>query len=385
MSDKQYRIQYLLEAYANRTHTHEELDELFSYIREAKNDESLYAFMKEYYYRMQLVSGLQEPDWERMFSGIVSQSALENTLHRKKIRFYFPIRYAAAVIVLIALSIGIYLYNEKQVKPKAVIAASSVIDVAPGTNKAVLTLADGSLVQLDSAGQKQLKQGSASIQQFGGKLLYEADNESNSTAYNTLSTPRGGQYHLVLSDGTQVWLNAASSIKYPVVFTDKKREVSITGEAYFEVKHDAEHPFIVRTGNQITEDIGTAFDIDSYADEAGIKTTLVEGAVQVNDRLLHPGQQALVTGGSIKISEANTEEATAWKNGLFYFENNDFASVMKTLSRWYDIDVVYKDNIPKRRFEGKVPRSYNLGDLLEVLKASDIHFSLEGKKLIVEP
>lgn len=250
-------------------------------------------------------------------------------------------------------------------------------DIGPGSNKAILTLANGQKVALKNENDE--------------KLIYQLLDSANTTvAYNTITTPRGGQYELTLPDGSRVWLNAASSISFPSTFTGKERRVATTGEVYFEVakKH---LPFIVATANQEVEVLGTHFNINAYPDEGEIKTTLLEGSVRIaavadhKARLLKPGQQALfrTSGEFIAIQEADTEMAVAWKNGFFKFDKQDIQSVMRQISRWYDIDVVYKGNIPNDEYVGKIKRSTNVSGVLNILRLSKLNFKVEEKRIIV--
>lgn len=390
MSEKQQRISYLLEAYVNKTYTHEELDELLVYIQKGENEEAVHSFMEVYYLQLKESKDLPEPNWEQMLEHIVTTTSEEEQGTVPFKSKYAWVKYAAASILVITVGITGYFffnkYNRKDLADTTRIEKSaSVNDVVPATDKAILTLANGSQVILDSTSAQQLQQPGAQLAIQQGKVQYKQTDQSPQDVYNTITTPRGGQYHLVLADGTKVWLNAASSISFPVAFSGNKREVSITGEAYFEVVHKNNQPFFVKSKNQVTEDLGTAFNIQSYDDNASVKTTLVEGAIKVNDKLLHPGEQAINENNQLRVAKANMEEVTAWRKGLFYFANTDFQNAMKVLGRWYDLDIVYKRSIPDRRFEGKIPNSYNLGDVLAVLRASDVHFSLRGKTLTVEP
>lgn len=295
-----------------------------------------------------------------------------------------PWKWAAAAAAVVLLSAG-YFWNQQHT-PVVVQTAELVNDVRPGTHKAILTLGDGSTVKLDSAGNKVIGQG---IRQSGGQLEYE---EQHAVSFNTLTTPKGGQFQITLGDGTKIWLNAASSLRYPTAFQGGQRKVEVTGEAYFEVAKRATMPFVVQINPQTSvEVLGTSFNINAYTNEADIKTTLIEGAVRLHvneqSRTLTPGQQAQVNSrGEIRlIDKADTEEALAWKNELFYFRNADVQTVMRQLERWYDVEISYTGNIPARRFQGEIQRNLNLSDVLEGLKNTEINFSIEGRKIIVKP
>jgi transmembrane sensor len=304
-------------------------------------------------------------------------------------------RYTAAAMIILAFGIGGYFAISN--KPRKEITQSSIQrqvkkDIAPGRNKAMLTLSNGSTIILDSAHNGMLaKQGNAKILKLNsGQLAYNTLNEKPAEVlYNVLTTPRGGQYQLQLPDGTHVWLNASSSIKYPTAFTGKKRDVEITGEAYFQIAKDPGQPFIVRVNGMEVQALGTQFNINSYNDEASVSTTLIEGSVRVTSDnggvVLGPGQQSQLKNGRLRlIKNANTEEITSWKEGWFHFESADLKTILRQFSRWYDVDVVYEGEIKNRKFFGVVSRSSTLLNVLEMLKDNNIVFKIEGKILIVK-
>ena len=289
-------------------------------------------------------------------------------------------------------------------------------DILPGGNKATLTLSNGQQIVLNDASTGVLaEQGTAKvIKKDSGQLSYTLLNEkppkASALSYNTLTTPKSGTFMVVLPDGSKVWLNAVSSLRYPITFSDKERRVELIGEAYFEIAKVFSHgekkpkPFIVNIlpfpgGMKIgqIEVFGTHFNVSAYPDEPDIKATLLEGAVEVTKDdlsvLLKPGQQAkIVTDNSVKVSrklslinDADVEEAVSWKNGIMSFKDADIKSIMRKISRWYDADVVYVGSIPERTFRGGIPRNLNLSDVLKVLELSNIHFQVEGRKIIVKP
>jgi Fe2+-dicitrate sensor, membrane component len=314
---------------------------------------------------------------------------------------------AASVLLLITATVLYELIRPAKQIHQAVQTSAATPDVAPGGNKAILTLADGSSIVLDEAGNGTLAtQGNASVVKTdSGQLVYKvAPNHTAPIAYNTLSTPRGGQFQLILPDGSKVWLNAASSIRYPATFAGNARRVEITGEVYFEVVKNARLPFIVSI-NKETEIavLGTHFNVNAYADEASIKTTLLEGSVQIVNRhaatghrqsaLLKPGQQAVLTRQAPGAEHAkltvydNTDiaQVMAWKNGIFNFHQASLQDVMRQLSRWYDITIEYENGIPDMKFGGKMGRDVSLAKLLYFFKGSGVQFRIEnaGKKLVV--
>lgn len=268
--------------------------------------------------------------------------------------------------------------------------------VIPGNNKATLTLSDGSNIDLTDSRKGLLsKQGSVAVGKSGeGKIVYDAKQaEAKSAAilYNMISTPRGGQYQVVLSDGTKVWLNAASSIKFPTVFTGHERKVELRGEAYFEVAKNKDMPFKIAVEHMSIEVLGTHFNVDAYKDEEAIKTTLLEGSVKLvtgnQQAFLKPGQQATLNQQqSFNIRSVNTEEAIAWKNGYFIFNNENIQSIMRKISRWYDVEVVYNGKVDERDFGGTVSRFDSVADVLKSLELTGtVHFKMEGRRIIVMP
>lgn len=279
-------------------------------------------------------------------------------------------------------------------KEPPAIAVNTKKDVGPGGSKAMLTLANGKEIALDSTLKGTLaKQGEANLHVSPGMLKYDQNRQSsvNTIAYNILKTPKGGQYQLELPDGSKVWLNAASSLKFPTAFRGKERRVELSGEAYFEVARNASQPFFVSVNNASIAVLGTSFNVMAYADEAAMRTTLLEGAVKVSQAstssLLKPGEQSLLepNGRMEVIEKADVNLAVAWKNGLTSFKSADIKTIMRQVERWYDVEVVYNGTIPSRRFTGDIPRDANLSELLRLLEISRIHFKMEQRKLIVMP
>lgn len=301
------------------------------------------------------------------------------------------LRYAAAIFIL--LGIGTYVWFAQNHKPSQVQPVVVKKDKAPGGNKAVLTLADGSRIMLDSAANGHLsQQEGVVIDKQGAVLSYSHDGKVATEApvrYNTLSTPRGGQYQLSLPDGTKVWLNAASSITYPTVFTGTQRKVEVQGEAYFEVTKNEKMPFIVYVNNKAEiEVLGTEFNVNAYADEASISTTLLLGSVRVQSNnagtILKPGQQAQLQASrtGITIQQPDLDQVTAWKQGYFNFNKLALSDAMRQIARWYDVEIIYDDNIPPILFYGEVQRDLSLNQVLNVLSGMGVRFELQaGNKL----
>ena len=304
------------------------------------------------------------------------------------VRIYRTAAVAATLILLLA---GFYLYYKRDARQTRELvqtpAARQSHDIAPGKTRATLTLSNGRTIPLDPASNGVLGHDSGvNISNSDSVLTYQGNSESRSLAYNTLSTAKGEQYSVTLSDGTRVWLNAASSLRFPIQFTGKERKVEVAGEAYFEVTRNASKPFYVTSGNTNVQVLGTSFNINAYDNEPMVRTTLLEGSVSINDRVrLSPNQQSRVEkNGSIKVlRDIDVDDAVAWKNGAFSFNNADITTVMRQLERWYDIEVVYEGDKPADLFYGGISRQSSLMDVLKILRASKVRFRLEGKKLIV--
>ncbi|HVS95767.1 MAG TPA: FecR domain-containing protein [Puia sp.] len=311
-------------------------------------------------------------------------------------------RYVAAASVLLACAGAVFLATRHNTPPTSTaVPAVALADRPPGSDRAILTLSDGRHIDLDSSANGVLTtQGSTFVAKRDGQLAYNkaASNAPAAEAYNTLVTPRAGQFQITLSDGTRVWLNNASSLRYPVWFTGTDREVELTGEAYFDVAHDAAHPFHVHVLNSAAgkdggtiDVLGTAFNIMAYGDENTERATLVDGSIRYvragHSVLLKPDEQSVVdAAGDLKtLHDVNTEEITAWKNGYFHFDHTSLEETMRQLARWYDITVEYKGTIPPQEFVGKIQRTIPLSAVLRGLESDQVHFQLQGNRLIVTP
>jgi transmembrane sensor len=313
------------------------------------------------------------------------------------------LRYAVAASVLVAVAGITYLFrfNHAAAPAVVVVAPPTPADVQPGGNKATLTLADGKVIDLDSAADGVLtSQGSTYVAKANGKLAYNiaASEKPIVPTFNVLTTPRAGQFTLALPDGTHVWLNNASSIRYPVWFTGATREVELTGEAYFEVAKDATHPFRVRIRNSAVgadggtvEVLGTSFNVMAYADENAERATLVDGSIRYVNKgsttLLKPDDESVCsTKGDLQtLHHVNVDEITAWKNGFFHFEHTSLETTMRQLARWYDVTVVYQGTIAPQEFVGKIQRNMTLATVLKGLEGDGVHFKLEGNQVTVTP
>lgn len=327
---------------------------------------------------------------ENILANVEAHTIPLSSTHKRPL-FYIT-RIAAAIVIIFA---GIFVYKSVT-NPKTateVIAAKVRPDslLLPGTDKAVLTLADGSVINLDSSNNGKLAdQNGSVVTQKGGHILYDGnENNPGKIVYNTLSTPRGGQYNVTLGDGTRVWLNALSGIRYPVNFSGASRTVEIIGEVYFEVAHDKRKPFIVKANDMSVEVLGTHFNVMSYADEDYINTTLLEGLVKVSNekdsKTLQPGQQSAYNNSSkvFNVRDADTEKVMAWKNGMFLFKGDDIKTIMRQMSRWYDVDVTFSGTVSTKLYRGSISKYVTAQDVFKILELAGIQFKIEGKKVII--
>jgi len=314
-------------------------------------------------------------------------------MHRKR-RFA---RFAIAASILLSLSAATAYLLSHRPKRDIVQTAPANNDIPPGGNRAILTLADGKRIVLDSVDIGTVAtQGESRVEKTGdGHLAYTVQQTPNNTetVYNTLSTPRGGQQQLTLPDGSRVWLNSVSSISFPTAFTGDERRVELMGEAYFEIAKNAKQPFRVIVDKREQVDVlGTDFNVNAYPDEAEIKTTLLNGSIRLSKDnasiLMKPGQQALLPGnGKIQlIAHADIEQAVGWKDGKFIFKGTNIRAIMRQAARWYDIDPMYEAGTDSLDFSGEISRKENISQLLQLLEATGtIRFSIQGKKVIVKP
>jgi transmembrane sensor len=301
---------------------------------------------------------------------------------------------AAASVIAAICFITLYSPVQKNVSVAAGTINNEIkksTDVVPGGNKAILILGDGSSVVLDAVSNGTIAtEKNIQIRKLkDGQIDYSLSGKQNAVTYNTLSTPRGGQYSITLSDGTKVWLNSSSSLRFPTSFTTNQREVELTGEGYFEVAKNPSKPFKVHVNEMEVQVLGTHFNIMAYQDEAMSKTTLLEGSVRINKNtataLLKPGQQIKIRRGENtgSIEEANIEEAIAWKNGMFYFNGATIEVIMRQLQRWYDIDVVYEGAVSEH-FNGAISKNVGIAKVFEMLELTGaVHFRIQGKKIHV--
>lgn len=395
MSASEERFKYLLDKYINRSCTWEEYQELFSYIEKDVYKDVLYRYMDEQYV-------MTPPEKDR------DNERLKKIYHRiQRVKAarggVFPVtRLMVAAAVFLFTCVVVLLWISRP-KPEYVTnnKAGKKKNISQ-ENKVILTLGDGSKISLTDVpnGEIARQQGVRVTKNKAGQIIYKiagtetADGERRETpvvSYNTITTPVGSQYQLLLPDGSEVWLNSASSFKFPAAFTGEKRTVFLTGEAYFEVAKDKSKPFEVLAGESRVEVLGTHFNVMAYNDEPFTETTLLEGAVRVNhgglQKVLEPGQQARFTPGDndLSVVNADTDEAIAWKNNLFVFENTGIDQVMRRIKRWYNVEVAYKGEKPEINFTGVIPRNKNVSDVLNMLQSTDdVLFRIDGNKITVE-
>lgn len=392
MSPDSSRFLELIDKYLHHLASEEETAELFLLLQSRVYDEDLEQHIGESWNaEKKEMPALNEHRKKEILSSIFnSPYPLETTPKHRGVIYRYRWAAVACLALIIALGSLWSLLQPEQQRPGAV-AITNTADstIRPGTTQASLTLDDGSTIVLNDRPQGELiKQGSTSvIKQDSATLGYEGI--TGSAAYNILRTPRGGQYNLVLSDGSRVWLNAATSLRFPVSFNGNDRTVELDGEAYFEVAHNSQKPFYVkiRDGAKV-EVTGTRFNVMAYEDEPARQATLLEGSINITTgntvKKLQPGQQAIVNSGNISVvNKTDPEESIAWKNGFISFKDANIQTIMREASRWYDVKVEYRGDIPSRFFTGSLLRSASLSDLLHILELSKIKFKIEGRTIIV--
>lgn len=314
----------------------------------------------------------------------------------KRIRLWPRLSAAASIVVLLSAGLYFYTSNKTDREKNIYLGLDKKHDIASGKNAATLTLGNGKMIVLNNVntGLLAMQSGVKITKGEDGSLLYRSDKATQEDVqYNTLSTANGQQYKLTLPDSTKVWLNAGSSVKFPASFAGMdKRQVETKGEVYFEVRKDKLHPFVVKTGTQLVEVLGTHFNIDSYDDEKTTTTTLLEGSVKVSDqslsniKMLSPGQQSVLDKSTRRISvqPVDAEDEVAWKTGYFVFNDADIKDLLKSISRWYDVEIVYQEEPNEFKLIGRVSRSKNLSDVLKALELTDkIHFKVQGRRITV--
>lgn len=400
----QSKLVRLLREYFDNTISETELIELLEYLQVSETDDII-DVIKEEMHRLQdgpeFKGLIKQEVWQHIKSDPrFTEKTFPSDEKTKVVKLYQRNWLkAVAAILIVSAGLGLFVMNRKIKTQAADITQNPAgLLIVPGGNKATLTLSTGKVIQLDTAGNGLIASaGKAKVlKKSNAQLVYEhpsahpslADNRA--PVYNILSTPKGGIFQVVLPDGTKVWLNSASSLKFPIEFTGNERRVSLTGEAYFEVAKNKDKPFFVDINKAQVRVLGTHFNIAAYQDDNDITTTLLEGAVQVksNTQLsaIKPGEQAVIDNNTntIRVKTANIEQTMAWKNGYFKFADEDIRSIMKQLSRWYDFDVEYRDEFPNVRLGGTFYRSKSINELLSYMEeVGKIHFKVEGRRIVV--
>ena len=393
----QERLHYLFNRYLVSDTTQEEEVELSELVRHA-DEHQLAELLSLAWENMPARDDLISKD---QADGILKQilatesdatRVVEFEIHKKR-NWWKYLSAAAAVLLFAGAAYFLVFVKERKVEPTAKVQPTN--DLLPGQSGAVLTLANGQKIILDSARNGLLAtQGSSKVIHSNGEIRYQSESGSHeANLLNTITTPKGRQFQLLLSDGSKVWLNAASSITYPTAFNSSSRNVTISGEVYFEIARDQSKPFKISIdGREEVEVLGTHFNINAYHDEPTINTTLLEGSIKIvsvangDSRILKPGQQARLNGTLDVKTGVDLDEVMAWKNGYFSFNGASTEAIMRQVTRWYDADVIYQGDVKDERFAGSVPRSENASKLLEVLELTKtLKFTIEGKKIIVTP
>lgn len=382
------RLHTLFHLYTNATCTAEERHEYLQLVKQQQYADALQQLIQQQLEQADAEGELNPARAEAILRSITGGGAGGK---RIALRRWAP-WLAAAVLLLAAAGVWLVYDGKKEQGGQPPVADNS--DIRPGANKALLTLADGTVVALDSAGNQVIQQGAVAIRQQAGSLQYDVQEGKAATGTNLLTTPRGGQFRIVLPDGTKVWLNAESSIKYPVVFAGKERRVTVTGEAYFEVAARADMPFMVEAGRHTAlQVLGTRFNINSYDNEPALVATLLQGSIKLMQTLpdapapviLRPGEQVAVQQRPGGKMQADTARVMAWKNGVFNLDGVDIKELMRQLERWYDIRVVYAQQPPDIRLFGKISRNKTLNNFLKALEDYEVKFKRQGNTLIVLP
>jgi transmembrane sensor len=388
------RLQYLFDLYTQGNCTPEEKRELYALALASKNEADVQEMLDKYWNEQTIEFRMPEEKAEGIVQSIMgNETKVVPRIHR--IHFQRS-RWWAAAAILILFATGSYFlfFNNKNIKQNEIVNIEPGKDVkAPSSNWAMITLPDGRTVYLDSAANGELvQQGNIKLVKLAnGQIAYQTANGEiiKELQYNTLSNPRGSKViDMQLSDGSHVWLNAGSSVTYPVAFIGSERKVTVTGEAYFEVVHNESMPFKVSKGEMEISVLGTHFNVNAYNDEQEIKVTLLEGSVKVSkgetNSLLKPGQQAIITSSIKVVNDIDVDEVMAWKNGRFQFGGAGIEEVMRQIARWYDVEVVYEVKPKEVHFGGGISRNVEVSKVFKMLETTEaVHFRIEGKKVFV--
>jgi transmembrane sensor len=387
------RLEYLFDCFISSKCSMEEEKEFMNLLDDPQNEEAVKNLIDRLFGNGSLEQQMPENISAGILKKILKKDEAAVVPFERKIRNFAWMKVAAMIVLFLSAT---YLYirnnNSSEAVNKKIATTEKPLPLTPGGNHAVLTMADGTKILLDSLENGKIQHGNLNISKKNGLLVFNAGshNTIENLSYNTLSTPKGGQYKVILADGSEVWLNASSSLRFPTAFKGDKREVELKGEGYFEVAKNKAKPFYVKVGGMSIKVLGTHFNVSAYSDNNAIKTSLLEGSVKITEGktegLLRPGEQGILIRNkeNLEIRKFDMEEVMAWKNGLFQFKGADIITIMNEISRWYDVDVIYSGKVPVRHFEGKISREAALPEVLKILELSNVKFKVEGKKIIVE-
>lgn len=385
------RLALLFKAYSEGSCSDNEKLELMALVRDPANAELLQALIEE-----AIKNGVADKDINELRAEEIFQKAIQPVTETaiapvKKINAWW----IAAASIILLIGSATYLYFNGQKITNDTLASKTAHKqqiIPPASNKATLTLADGSVITLDHLADDTLAlQGTTNIIRLDdGSILYKAGKSTDtSVTYNTITTPKGGQYQIILPDSTHVWLNAASSLRFPTSFNKAIRDVELSGEAYFEVKRNKSKPFLVSVQQSVVTVLGTSFNINAYSDEKDISTTLLDGSVKFkrdnSEQLLSPGEQVICTTSNnyMRVQDADIQQVMSWKNGFFEFENMALPVIMRQIARWYDVELVYEGPTSELKLSGGISRKLSLQDLQKLMEANGVLFKIEGKKLFI--
>ena len=406
-SKKEY-IENLFQKYLDNKCTADEIRTLLKHFDAGENEDLLRSLIREQSDVINGASLISDETSKQLldvfFSKIKNGIAAGHKTRQIPVVPFYSNRWfrasAAAVLIFMVSTTAFYFLHQKN---KRLVAQNETNiqpakDIQPGTNNAVLTLDNGTTIVLDSAANGTLAhQGNMKVLKTNGQIAYEkgGGNINTKPVYNTITTANGNEYQLILADGSKVWLNAASSIRFPASFAGNERKVEITGEAYFEVAHDASKPFRVEFNDKAggkgeIEVLGTHFDINAYVDENTMKTTLLEGSVKIKRanqvQMLSPGQQAVLSSNTITLKkDADVSQVVAWKEGFFMFNNTDIQTIMKQVARWYNVDVNFEGKINSDGYSGKISRNVPLSDFLKILELNNVRVKADRRKITILP
>ncbi|SMC57349.1 FecR family protein [Pedobacter nyackensis] len=378
----QEHLNTLIKRFTDGTISKEDYIELMAHLNSAKDTDEVFLAMDKVWAPESIEKAHSPEEMDALYDKLISDKGFKKT---SKVKLWPKIAIAASVTIAISAGLWFYVAHQRMINIQS--QTTNKNDISPGRNTATLTLSNGKHINLSDA-KKGLVIEAAKLSYNDGTEI----KESKPTSLLTITTPNGGMYQVRLSDGTKVWLNATSILKFPSNFTKSKyRKVELTGEAYFEVEKDKTMPFIVASRGQEVEVLGTHFNVNSYADEGSIRTTLLEGAVKVTNlkskasNFLRPNQQAILTGANqIEVRDLDAEASISWKKGEFTFDREEISSIMRKVARWYNVQIVYKDNLNGVKLTGSVSRFENISKLLKVLEnTQEVNFKIDGNKVIV--